>query len=275
MSELARRAEIAKPTCIGIVKALTDAGYLDRDPRTKTYGLGPSLITAGRAAIEGLAPAAVVQSELSALSEAFHLPATAAVFRSDHLTIIERTGPPSVYDPLIQVGVQLPLIPPTGKMGIIFSDDEQVTAWLRREPADSDHRIDVDRLWAVIGEAREAGYLVTRSGESSQLLAALLKPLGGKGVSDELVAIVSQVAARMGDEEYLREELKPGCSYQVSTVSAPAYDANGRVKLLVVLYVVAESVRYSDIHAYGEALVAVGDRLTGAIGGHHPYRHAA
>ncbi|HEX9496910.1 MAG TPA: helix-turn-helix domain-containing protein, partial [Mycobacterium sp.] len=50
LSDLARRLGLSKPTCLGIVTSLTDAGYLVRDGGDKTYRLGPSLITLGHKA---------------------------------------------------------------------------------------------------------------------------------------------------------------------------------------------------------------------------------
>jgi len=54
LSDLARRLGLSKPTCLGIVTSLTDAGYLVRDPGDKTYRLGPSLITLGHKAQESM-----------------------------------------------------------------------------------------------------------------------------------------------------------------------------------------------------------------------------
>ena len=42
LSELARRLELSKPTCLGILTTLTEAGYLVRDEQDKTYRLGPA-----------------------------------------------------------------------------------------------------------------------------------------------------------------------------------------------------------------------------------------
>ena len=37
LSELARRLDLSKPTCLGIVSTLTEFGYLVRDAQDKTY----------------------------------------------------------------------------------------------------------------------------------------------------------------------------------------------------------------------------------------------
>ena len=37
LSELARRIGLSKPTCLGILTTLADAGYVIRDAQAKTY----------------------------------------------------------------------------------------------------------------------------------------------------------------------------------------------------------------------------------------------
>ena len=39
LSDLARRVGLSKPTCLGIVTSLAEAGYLVRDPADKSYRL--------------------------------------------------------------------------------------------------------------------------------------------------------------------------------------------------------------------------------------------
>ena len=41
LSDLARRLELSKPTCLGIVTTLTDSGYLVRDAGTRRTGWVP------------------------------------------------------------------------------------------------------------------------------------------------------------------------------------------------------------------------------------------
>lgn len=76
LSELARRLDLSKPTCLGIVTTLAEAGYLVRDAAEKTYRLGPRLITLGHTAQESMRISPAARAELRRLSEAFN--ATAA-----------------------------------------------------------------------------------------------------------------------------------------------------------------------------------------------------
>ncbi|MCV7176075.1 ArsR family transcriptional regulator, partial [Mycolicibacterium sphagni] len=71
---LARRVELSKPTCLGILTTLTESGYLVRDVgdngRDKTYRLGPALIALGHTAQESLRVSPAARDELRRLSEA-------------------------------------------------------------------------------------------------------------------------------------------------------------------------------------------------------------
>src|SRR4051812_2013680 len=71
LSDLARRLGLSKPTCLGIVTSLTDAGYLVRDAGDKTYRLGPSLITLGHKAQESMRASPAARGELRRLSARF------------------------------------------------------------------------------------------------------------------------------------------------------------------------------------------------------------
>src|SRR5690242_13893127 len=64
LSELARRLDLSKPTCLGIVTTLAEAGYLVRDAAEKTYRLGPALITLGHTAQESMRISPAARAEL-------------------------------------------------------------------------------------------------------------------------------------------------------------------------------------------------------------------
>src|SRR5699024_405922 len=146
--------------------------------------------------------------------------------RDDHLTVISRAGPLSIYDPVIQVGTRLTMIPPTGKLACVFGDRTVMQRWLDREPK-GEEALDHERLWKVFEEAHETGYLVSRETKGSGFFTTLLERLNNRGVSDDVAAMMSELASEVGSDEYVHGELKPGGTYPVSTVGAPVYDANG------------------------------------------------
>src|ERR1700760_3658512 len=71
LSELARRLDLSKPTCLGIVTTLSNSGYLVRDAQDKTYRLGPRLISLGHTAQESMRVNPTAREELRRLSAAY------------------------------------------------------------------------------------------------------------------------------------------------------------------------------------------------------------
>ena len=135
VSELARRLGLSKPTCLGIVSALTDAGYLVRDGADKTYRLGPSLIALGHRAQESMRVSPAAREELRRLSATFGVTAGLSAVIDDRITLLELVAPAGVRAG-VEVGQSYPFAPPVGLMFVLW-DDEALREWLAKEPTDS------------------------------------------------------------------------------------------------------------------------------------------
>ena len=95
VSELARRLGLSKPTCLGIVTSLTNAGYLVRDPGDKTYRLGPSLITLGHKAQESMRVSPAARERLRLLSARFGVTVALSGVIDDRITLLDWWRPPA------------------------------------------------------------------------------------------------------------------------------------------------------------------------------------
>lgn len=171
LSHLARRLELSKPTCLGIVTTLTESGYLVRDPKDKTYRLGPSLITLGHIAQESLRVNPAARAELSRLSNTFNTTAALAGVVDDRITLLELIGPPG-SDVGVRVGQSYPFAPPVGLMFVLW-DDDALRTWLAKTPT-IPLRTDSQRLERVVAECRSSGYLVERLTPAGRRLYALM-----------------------------------------------------------------------------------------------------
>ena len=159
LSDLARRLELSKPTCLGIVTSLTDAGYLVRDAGDKTYRLGPSLITLGHKAQESMRVSPAAREELRRLSARFGVTAALSGVIDDRITLLDLVAPAGAR-PGVEVGQSYPFAPPVGLMFVLW-DDEAERDWLAKEPT-IPLRTNSDRLNRVIAVCRADGYLVER-----------------------------------------------------------------------------------------------------------------
>lgn len=268
-SEVARRLNLSKPTCLGILATLADFGYAVRDPTDKTYRPGPALIALGHAAQESLRVSPDARARLRELSRTFGGTAALSAVVDDRITVLELVAPPDTTAP-VRVGQSYPFAPPVGLMFVLW-DDDAVGAWLAKEPT-IPLRTDGDRLHRVIAECRADGYLVERQTPAGQRLYALMAGMSAS-LPDELRALFGEMVSDIGERVHLRSEhtgaqAGPGASerFDISVISAPVYDHHQRQVMVAALHVGC-ALTDTEIRQRAQAVVATADAVTDQLGG--------
>lgn len=263
LSELARELDMAKPTCLGILTELTAGGYLVRDPHTRSYGLGPALIAAGRVAQDSFAVSALARIRLEELTRQYRTTCTASAVLGEQIMVLESTGPG-----LVKVGAAYHFAPPVGLMYVLWDSDAAFDAWLATPPTVPLQQ-DEARLRQVVAECRERGYLVESLTAAGRRLYSLLSGVAARELPDELRELVAELVTSLGERVYLGTDLRPRKEHPVSLLAAPTYDPDGRQHLVLTMYVGA-SITGAEIARRGAALVAAADRVTADSGGRKP-----
>jgi DNA-binding IclR family transcriptional regulator len=270
VSELARQTDLSKPTCLGIITTLSEAGYLVRDERDKTYRLGPSLITLGHTAQEAMRVSPAARGVLRQLSSRFSTIAALSAVVDDRITLLELVAPPGTRVP-VRVGQSYPFAPPVGLMFVLW-DDEAVRAWLAKEPT-VPLRTDTERLQRVIAECRSDGYLVERLTPGGQRLYALMAGMASH-LPDELRALLGEMVSDIGERVYLRSE-NPAAGpagrqrHDISVISAPVYDHHHRQAMVASLQI-GRPLTDGEITGRAQRLISAADTLTAQLGGVKP-----
>jgi DNA-binding IclR family transcriptional regulator len=277
LSELARQLGLSKPTCLGIVTALTEADYLRRDGQDKTYRLGPRLISLGHTAQESMRVNPSAREELLRLSAAFDTTAALSAVIDDRITLLELVGPPGedvgvsegrsgATGGFVRVGQSYPFAPPVGLMFVLW-DDEALRDWLAREPT-IPLRTDSERLERVIAECRGSGYLVERLTPGGRRLYALMAGMSSE-LPDELRALLGELVSDVGERVYLRSEATARQRHDVSVISAPVFDHQQRQAMVVSLQI-DRALTDAEITRRARGLVATADALTAQLSGVRP-----
>lgn len=265
VSELARRLGVSKPTCLGIVNTLTDAGYLIRDGEDKRYRLGPALITLGHKAQETMRVTPAASEELRRLSARFSTVAALSAVVGDRITLLDLVAPSGARVG-VDVGQSYPFAPPVGLMFVLW-DDEALAAWLAKEPA-LPSRTDTERLGRIVAACRADGYLVERQTAGGRRLYALMAGMGSS-LPDELRALLGELVSDIGERVYLRGESNGKARQNVSVISAPVYDRHRRQVMLASLQI-GRALADTEIADHADALVATADAVTERLGGVKP-----
>lgn len=279
LSELARRLGLSKPTCLGIVTALTEARYLVRDARDKTYGLGPKLISLGHTAQESLRVNPSAREQLRVLSTTFETTAALSAVIDDRITLLELVGPPgadvgvpegrSAATPgSIRVGQSYPFAPPVGLMFVLW-DDDALRSWLAKEPT-IPLRTDTERLERVIAECRTSGYLVERLTPGGRRLYAMMAGMSST-LPQELRALLGEVISDVGDRVYLSSERnlegrRRAARSDISVISAPVFDHHRRQAMVVSLQI-GRALTDAEIGKRARGLLVASRALTAQLGG--------
>ncbi|GAB3129634.1 helix-turn-helix domain-containing protein [Tsukamurella serpentis] len=208
LSELSRRAEVSKPTCLGIVTTLVARGHLIRDAEAG-YRLGPALVPVGRAARRSLRAAPVGGTALAALSRRFGAPASISAVLAGRIVVLDVAG-----------------LAPGMRPGDGFGGGDGA---LMYRLWDADFETDDPLLQRV----RADGYLVEAGTEAGARVRRALT--AGEAVrAGELGEVIGALAARV---------LLPqagGGRYPVSVISAPVRDPDGRQTMVASLHLDGE-----------------------------------
>ncbi|MBI3212960.1 MAG: helix-turn-helix domain-containing protein [Mycobacterium sp.] len=266
LSELARRVELSKPTCLGIATTLSEAGYLVRDAQDKTYRLGPRLIALGHTAQESMRVNPAAREELRRLSTAFDTTAALSAVIDDRITLLELVGPVDA-DVGVLVGQSYPFAPPVGLMFVLW-DDDALRDWLAKEPTIPLHT-DSERLHRVIDECRDSGYLVERLTPSGRRLYALMAGMSS-ALPQELRALLGEMISGVGERVYLRSESDGGRGrHDISVISAPVFDHHRR-QVMVASLQIGRALTDTEISRHAKGLMATAAVITAQLGGRAP-----
>jgi DNA-binding IclR family transcriptional regulator len=243
ISELARRLRLNKATLYPMVTALSEAGWLGRDPATKEFRLGPELITVGEAA--GRSLPAVQLARPAMVDLATELGVTCAAFTSSGgiATLVDQVWDVrSTVQPL-RLGLWAPLRAPFGAVFASWGDEAEVAAWL--EGAEPDVRA---RHLDAVRATRERGFVVELRLPTRDL------PDGTGSLADVYV-----------DHDFLAAELDPTTSYAVSTIEAPVFDGERKVVLALALVGLPRSMTGSEIATVAGRLLRSTHDLSAAL----------
>lgn len=272
LSELARRLELSKPTCLGILTTLTGARYLVRDPQDKTYRLGPQLISLGHTTQESMRVNPSARDELRQLAAMYDTTAALSAVVDDRITLLELVGPVSA-DVGVRVGQSYPFGPPVGLMFVLW-DDVALRDWLAKEPT-IPLRTDTERLDRVIAECRSSGFLVERLTPGGRRLYALMAGMSST-LPQELRALLGELISDIGERVYLPGEAdntgqRRRGRTDISVISAPVFDHHRRQAMVMSLQI-GHALTDAEITKRARGLMAAASALTTQLGGGPPSR---
>lgn len=182
----------------------------------------------------------------------------------DQLVVLASAGSPSGGAEFTRVGQRMPFVPPIGSPFLAWADESSVDAWLARSGRALTDRERSDYT-ALLGRVRERGWSLSLGHElHGELDQALDRYSGGDRESrSQVQRLASELAGRFDP----LDDLDPAGRYDIRLVSAPAFNPDGSVALILTLWGLPRPSTGSDVHRYLEVLRRAADAVTDALGG--------
>ena len=254
LSEVAEVLGQSRATYVHVLASLAAGGFVTRRPSDRRYHLGPALIAPGRAAAHRFPALGATRSAIERLSREVGYAVFAFASDGDHARLVDAAWDPRRPTPVIRIGDLLPIEPPLGSVFIAWNGAPAIDAWIRRGP---DSAATHEALVGLLDVARARGYVIELR-PRQQLLHELVRLLG-RGQQMRRAERIRP--STTGVESYLSGEIDFRQTYEVSTVSVPVFDNDGRVSLALNLFGFDEPLSGRVLDKLGQATRETADRL--------------
>jgi DNA-binding IclR family transcriptional regulator len=242
LSDLASELDVNVASAHAVLGVLTDEGYLVRNPRLRTYSLGPSVIALGSGALERHPAVDHARDEARRLSEELDLGVAVTALAGDDIVFLARVGEHSARELAVHVGERIPLVPPIGAVFVAWLDPEP---WLARAA-------DRPAMEALLDDVRARGWAVALETDDLRARRATDGPM-----------------TDLDPSEYVGP-LAPGHTYDVVMIAAPVFDRRGDSLVSITLLGLEPGLTADQVAAYGERVRDAGLVATRRSGGRVP-----
>jgi DNA-binding IclR family transcriptional regulator len=250
LADITRRLGVNKSTCYSMLQALTEVGWLLRDPFHKTYRLGPALVAVGRAASSGFPALDFVRPAMIELSRGVGSHCVALSVAPEHVTVVDQVRDVRAVGAPIGHGY-IPLRPPFGAAVAAWSPPEAAQRWLSLAPPGT-----AERYAAALEAVRRRGFVVELAEPS------WTPPAPGSSLPE-----VVEELARLLPPDVLPLELDATRRYAVSAINAAIVDPSGAVVLIVSLMGFPGPLTGTEVEATGRRLQSAAATVTDALAG--------
>ncbi|EME15312.1 helix-turn-helix domain-containing protein [Rhodococcus triatomae] len=274
LADIARHLGVAKATCYPMVVALTESGWLIRHPSRKTYQLGPSLVSIGRAADEATDIVDLARSAMHRLADQAQLACVGFLPSGDDLVVGEIVQPVGGRRGTLglRLGDKVVLAPPLGAGLATWYQQERLDQWYAL--GERELGVDADTLRArygpVLEVVRERGFAVECLLQRDRSLADAVSALRRPGIGGSRSTFALREARNLLSAEVPIGDVDADLDYQPISINSTVFGPNGEPVIVLCLVDSPEPVPGRTVLALGEAVRAAAAEVTAAAHGHAP-----
>jgi len=265
LSELSKALDVSPASMSSILLALNDAGYVVRQPRHRTYELGPALVAAGHSAAQRHPEIEAARPEMKRLAASAGGECIASAAVGADILILSIEGRPTGRSRQTWIGQRLPLMPPFGQIFLAWSSDREVDKWIARLNGRIDSET-AEALRSSLDEVRARGLAIGLRNDQVDEFVDLVHEAAEhpSQIHDRLLeAIPQQISG------YTLRSINVDAQYDVANLAVPIFGPDGSVVLAMTMFGLA-GIKGSDLIDLGSEMLSSSRTVTREIGGRAP-----
>ncbi|TCM16592.1 DNA-binding IclR family transcriptional regulator [Novosphingobium sp. PhB165] len=274
LSEIAENLGLSHGSAHRVLTTLTQAGYLLRHPKHKTYTLGIALVMIGQAALAQHRSIDIARREMARLCEDTRAQCSAYAIADGELLLVAKEGAAQSHTGLGRVGEHRPFVPPLGLTHVAWSAQATLDTYLAGAPVQAGAKI-AAYCRQSLEMVRARGYSIVANGPH---VSALLRALAERPAArrDETYwAEIGKLIETLTQPEIQMKNLAETVPDGVFQISAPVFGPGGNVDLELTLSGFAPGVSVSELERYTARLCAAAALTSAEAHGQSPSGYPA
>lgn len=269
LSELAGHLGLSNGSAHRVLTTLTDARFLTRHLKHKTYSLGVALVAVGQAALEKHRGLDVARREMARLTDEISGQCIASTIVDDELLLLAKEGLPQTHDVLMRVGERRPFVPPVGLGKVAWSDETATEIYFAKASKGMSTAV-MQRMRQSLELIRRRGYAMASIGDVLRSFSqAAVLPIGQRRDAAYWERLDGLLASLTPDEAQLidtAEAARTGLGH----VSAQVFAPNGTVAFELTLSGMPAGMNADEIEHCAGRLRAAAAIVTAETHGRAP-----
>lgn len=274
LADIARHLGVSKSTCYPMVMALTESGWLLRDPVSKWYLLGPALVPIGAAAASSMVPVEIARPRLRSLADETGMAAIAFVPTGADLAVAEIVQPQGGRRPTLglRVADTLEMAAPLGAALAAWYPPERRGEWLElgAKHLGRDYQELEDVFGPKLAEIRGRGYSVECANQSDAALSDTLAELrGAREVGQRAVSAIREAQRRLSGDVVVGP-IDSAAEYEPISINSTAFGPNGVPAVILAVVDPRSTLLGRQVSELGDRVHRAAQEVTDTLGGAEP-----
>ncbi|MDB5970360.1 MAG: transcriptional regulator, IclR family [Hydrocarboniphaga sp.] len=271
LSEVLDHLPISTGSTHRALKSLTEAGYLSRHAKHKTYSLGLTLVAVGQAALERHPAVQLARGEMARLTAELGLQCVATVVFDEELISVAKTGSTPADQGIRHVGERRPFIPPLGLGHVAWAEPASIEAYLARGTG-TGARGEEMRVYlrSALETIRLRGFAVAADGPAVKSVWQMIWDHAAKFHDAHYWAQMRRLLGDLSKDEFQLLTLDRDASLRLAYISAPVFSAGGEVVLSMSMSGFAGNFDGGEALQLAERLCTAAAHVTGETHGRRP-----